>query len=68
MFNFDDVIKEEAKQHNSNSPQILVHPYILISEWSGYKKTRSLFSLISLQQDIYKIYLRSKQSKILIFN
>ena len=36
MFNFDDVIKEETRQHNPNSPQILAHPYIiLISGGSG---------------------------------
>ena len=27
MINFDDIIKQEAKQHNQNWPEILDHPY-----------------------------------------
>ena len=40
MTNFDDVIKEETKQHNPSWPQILDHPYrILITVCSGSVKT-----------------------------
>ena len=36
MINFDDVIKEETKEHNLNWPQIPDYPYrILIIEGSG---------------------------------
>ena len=28
MINFDDVVKENIKEHNSNWPQIPDHPYI----------------------------------------
>ena len=40
MTNFDDVIKEETKQHNPSWPQILDHPYrILIIVHSASVKT-----------------------------
>ena len=40
MINFDDVIKEETKQHNSNCPEIPNHPYrILIIGGTGSGKT-----------------------------
>ena len=36
MINFDDVIKEETKEHDPNWSQISDHPYIiLIIEGSG---------------------------------
>ena len=36
MINFDDVIKENIKEHNTNSLQIRDHPYrVLISVGSG---------------------------------
>ena len=61
MINFDDVIKEETKEHNPNWPQIPDHPYrILIIGGSGSGKTNSLFNLISQQPDIDKIYLYAK--------
>ena len=48
MINFDDVIKEETKEHNPNWPQISDHPYrILIIGGSGSGKTNSLFNLIN---------------------
>ena len=57
MVNFDDVIKEETKQHNSNLPEIPNHPYrILIIGGTGSGKTNSLFSLIDQQKDTDKIY------------
>ena len=61
MINFDDVIKEEAKEHNPKWPEIPDHPYrILIIGGSGSGKTNSLFNLINQQPDIDKIYLYAK--------
>ena len=58
MINFDDVVKENIKEHNPNWPQIPDHPYrILIIGGSGSGKTNSLFNLINHQADIDKIYL-----------
>ena len=40
MINFDDVIKEETKQHNPNWPQISDHSYrelIIVGCGSGKK-------------------------------
>ena len=48
MINFHDVIIENIKEHNPNSPQILDHPYrILITGASVSGKTNSLFNLIN---------------------
>ena len=61
MINFDDVIKEETKEHNPNCAQIPDHPYrILITGGSRSGKTNSLFNLINQQPDIDKIYLYAK--------
>ena len=61
MINFDDVIKENIKEHNPNWAQISDHPYgTLIIGGSGSGKTNSLFNLINQQPDIYKIYLYAK--------
>ena len=61
MINFDDVLKENMKKHNTNWPQIPDHPYrILIARGSGLRKTNSLFSLMNQQSDIDKIYLYAK--------
>ena len=58
MIIFDDVVKENIKEHNPNWPQIPVHPYrILIIGSSGYGKTKSLFNLINHQPDIDQIHL-----------
>ena len=59
--NFDDVIKEETKEHNLNWAETPDHPYIiLIYGGSGSGKTNSLFNLINQQPDIDKIYLYAK--------
>ena len=48
MINFDDVTKENIKEHNLNGPEIRDHTYrILIIGGSGSGKTNSLFNLIS---------------------
>ena len=61
MSNFDDVTKENIKEHNPNWPQISDHSYrILISGGSGFGKTNSLFNLINQQPDINKTYLYAK--------
>ena len=40
MINFDDVIEESIKEHNTNGPKISDHPYrILITGSSGSRKT-----------------------------
>ena len=61
MINFDDVIKENIKEHNPSLPQIPDHPYrILISECSRSGKTNSWFNLINQPPDTDKIYLYAK--------
>ena len=61
MINFDDVVKEKIKEHNSNLPQIPDHPYrILIIGGSGSRRKNSLFNLINHQSDFDKIYLYAK--------
>ena len=59
MINFDDVIKEETKEHNPIWPQIPDHPFrILITGGSGSRKASSLFHLISQQPDINKKFIQ----------
>ena len=61
MINFDDVTKENIKEHNPNWPQIFDHPYrMLIIGGSGCGKTNSSFNLISHQPDIDKVFLYVK--------
>ena len=58
MIKIDDVMKENMKEHNTDWPQILNHPYrTLIIGGSESGKTNSLFNIISQQPDIDKIYL-----------
>ena len=55
MVNFDDVTKENIKEHYPNWPQIPDHPYrILIIVGSGSEKTNTLFNLINKKPDIDK--------------
>ena len=45
MINFDDLVKENIKEHNPDWPQIPDHPYrILTIGGSGSGKTNSLFN------------------------
>ena len=61
MINFDDVKKENIKEHNPNWPQVADHLYqLLIIERSVSGKTSSLFNLISQQSDIDQIYFYAK--------
>ena len=61
MINFNDVTKENIKEHNTNWPQIPNHPYrILIIRGSGSGKTNSLFNVINNESDIDEIYLYGK--------
>ena len=45
MVNFDDVTKENMKNHNPNWPQVSGHPYrVLIVGGSGSRKAKLLFN------------------------
>ena len=61
MINFDDIAKENTKQHYPNWLQIFDHPSrILIIGGPGSEKTNSLFNVINQQPDIDKICLYAK--------
>ena len=61
MINFDDVVKENIKEHNLNWTQIPHHPHrVLIIGGSGSGKTNSLLNLINKQPDLDKISLCTK--------
>ena len=61
MINFDDITKENIKEHNPNWPQIPDHSYrILVITGSGSREANSIFNLISHQLNIDKIYLYAK--------
>ena len=56
IINFDDVTKENIKEHNRNWPQLPDHLYrILISGGSGSGETSLLFNLICHQPDTDKM-------------
>ena len=58
MFNFDYITKEDIKEHNRNWPDILDHPYrVLTVGGSGFGKTNALLNPINHEPDIDKIYL-----------
>ena len=54
MINFDDVIKEETKEHNRICSQIPDHPYRIIIGGSASGKTNLLFNLINQQHMLIK--------------
>ena len=61
MITFDDVMKENIKEHNPNWPEILDHLYRIFIIWgSGLERTNWLFNLINQQPDIDEIYLYAK--------
>ena len=61
MIKFDNVTKENIKEHNPNWLQIPDHSCrILIIGGCGSEKTNSLFNLINEEPDIDKIYLCAK--------
>ena len=61
MINFDDVIKENIKEHNPIWPEIHNNLYrILIAGGSGSKKPIALFNPINHEPDIDKIHLHAK--------
>ena len=61
MANFDNILKEITKEHNSSYPQIPDHPYrILTTGGSGSTKRKIITESNSQQPDIYKIYLLPK--------
>ena len=77
IINFDDVTKENIKQHNPNWPQIghnwIDHTYrLLIIRGSGSIKIISLFNLIIQQPDvdkiIYTIKIHMKQNNLKALN
>ena len=57
MINFDDVTKENIKEHNTNWPQIPGNPYrILIIGGYGPRETNPLFNLKYQQPEIDQFY------------
>ena len=57
MINFDDVTKQNVKEHNPNWPQIRDDPCrILITGDSGFGKTISLIKLMSHQPNVDEIW------------
>ena len=61
MINFDDVTKENIKEHNPDWLEILDHSHrLLIIGGGGSGKTNLSFNVISHQPDINKTYLYAK--------
>ena len=57
MINFDNITKENFKEHNPNWFRIPDHPCrILIIGSSRLERTNSLFNLIGCQLDVDKSY------------
>ena len=64
MISFDDVTKENIKEHYPNQPQIHDDPYRILSiGGSGSEKLNSLFNLINEEPDIDKVYLYAEDQK-----
>ena len=60
MINFNDITRENIREHKSHRQQIHDHPCrILMVRSSGSGKANALLNLISHQPDIDKIYLMS---------
>ena len=58
MINFNDIAKENIKEHNPNWPQIPDHLYrILITGGSGSGKKNSLLNLITEESDIDNFFI-----------
>ena len=58
MINFDDVTRENIKEHNAKWPQIFDHPYrILIIGGSRSGKINALPHSINFELDINKIFI-----------
>ena len=56
MINFDDVTKNNIREHNPNWPEFPDHPYrILIVKSFGSGKKNALLNLINHEPDIDKI-------------
>ena len=61
MIDFEDVTKENIKEHNPSWPQVPDYPYrILIIGGSGSGKTNTLLNLINHKLYADKIYLHAK--------
>ena len=61
MINFDDVMKEETKDHNPIWSQIPdhLHRLLIIGDY-GFRKANSIFNLINQQPNVDKICLLAK--------
>ena len=58
MIKFDDIAKEETKEHNPNQPQIPDYSQkILIIDDYRSEKANALFNRINQQPDTHKTYL-----------
>ena len=56
MFNFDQITKEDIKEHNPNWPEIPDHLYVILTVGgSGSGKTNALINLINHEPDTDKI-------------
>ena len=61
MINFDDVTKENIKEHNPNWPEISGHLYrIIVAGGSGSGKINALLNLINHEPDIDFFFLLLK--------
>ena len=61
MFKFDNITKEDIKNHNSSWSKISDRPYIiLIIGGFGFGKANSMLNLTSHQPDIDTVYLYAK--------